>query len=1012
MCIHKLMRLWICSVLITSAGIAAIGQNNSGVITGSVQDSTGKVFVGAKVVIEPSDRRGATDDQGQFRIPNVPPGKYTLTTTYVGFGPYSTTVNVAAGQTVTVSAFLKVGSAADSVLVTAGRLQGDAEAVNVERMSDQIVQVEPAGVITSLPNTNIADAIGRLPSVSLERDEGEGKYVQIRGTEPRLSNLTINGVNVPSVEVKNRNVKMDAIPSNGIERIEVYKTLSADMDADGVGGTVNLVTPTAQDKPTYSLNGTAGYNPLQNGFWRGGFDGTFGHRWGANKKYGFLLGGTWDRTNRGIDDLEPSAYYDHPANDPTKWVADFNGEDLRSYDYYRTRYGFDSGIDVKITPTMSAYVKGLYADFHDFGETHVYTPNTGVLLSKSGNSLTYDNSGVWQYRHYIRRPDQQVFSFQTGARHDLAKNEINYEFAVSRGHNIGGQDFPTTRFTGINALSTVAFSEDLGDPYRPKIFATDGSNGWDAASYTVSKSSTGSYHATQVNLQGSASLSHSYTAAGHPSTFAMGVKVRNSYSTQRENDTTIAAAQGANGPFLLSDVLGTYNNPSYYDKSFAIGGKAYGPTSSYDRILKAVAASGGALSEKYITGGKLTGVENDSNTWYNSFYNVDERITAGYLQDVIFIGPVRLQGGVRFDAGNTHFLAYSADATVTAPCFKAPSDPTQICNAEIPNRQDADYFNVLPSAALQWQFQKDSNLRAVYSRGLARPNLVDLVPATTKDINQTPYPTVQGGNPKLVPTKSDNYDILVEHYFQPLGILQAGYFYKSLTDPIYPTTSLQWYDGNAFCAKGSSTDCKLWQAQVSINGPSAHIQGIEAQWEQRFSFLPGLLSGFGVNANYSHTVSQATFPTPDPAVQGSGFNGGRTDKPSLDRTSPNDYNFNLTYDKGRFSGRFAISHNDESIAAYNWSTTNINDGSTISTPNDPILGLKGPGGDNFFYPHTQFDVQGNYRVYKGWQVVASGLNLSNEVFGFYNGSEIYPVQREYYRPTLSFGFRWSAQGER
>ena len=173
-------------------------------------------------------------------------------------------------------------------------------------MSAQIVQVAPQGVIQSLPNTNIADAIGRLPSVSLERDEGEGKYVQIRGTEPRLTNLTINGVNVPSVEVTVRNVKMDAIPSNGIERIEVYKTLAADQDADGIGGTVNLVTPTAQDKPTYALNGTAGYNPLQNGFWRGGFDGTFGHRWGTDKKFGFLLGDTWDRTNRGIDDLEPS----------------------------------------------------------------------------------------------------------------------------------------------------------------------------------------------------------------------------------------------------------------------------------------------------------------------------------------------------------------------------------------------------------------------------------------------------------------------------------------------------------------------------------------------------------------------------------------------------------------------------------------------------------------------------------------------------------------------------------
>jgi TonB-dependent receptor len=966
-------------------------QNSSGIITGSVVDPAGSILIGAKVEIEPSGRQAVTNDQGQFRISGVAAGQYTLTASYVGFSASTNSVTVTAGQTTNLVAALKVSSQSDSVMVTAPRLQGDAEAVNVERMSDQIVQVAPAGVITSLPNTNIADAIGRLPSVSLERDEGEGKYVQIRGTEPRLSNLTINGVNVPSVEVTVRNVKMDAIPANGIERIEVYKTLSANMDADGVGGTVNLVTPTAQDKPTYALNGTAGYNPLQNGFWRGGFDGTFGHRWGANKKYGFLLGGTWDRTNRGIDDLEPSVTAGvNPANNQN--IAYFNGEDFRSYNYYRTRYGFNSGIDINVTPTMSAYVNGLYADFHDFGETYVYTPNTGAITAASGSQLTFDNTGFWQYRQYIRRPDQQVFSFLTGARHDLSKDVIAYDFAASRGHNIGGQDFPTTRFGGPgyaaslgNPGTGVTFAEDISNPYRPRIYATDGTNGFDPTQYDVYQSASGSYHATQMNYQGSASLAHSYTAGGHPSTLSLGLKIRNSYSTQREDDTTLNS-NNYPGPFGMAGVVGTYTNPTYYNKSFAINNMAYGPTTSYNKILQTVSST---------SGGFTSDIFDDSNTWYGALFNADERITSGYVQDMIFIGPVRLEGGVRFDNGATHFLAYATDATVTdAPCFK---DPTQdICNAVTPNRADSSYFNTLPSAALQWQFEKNSNLRVVYSRGVARPNISDLVPATTKDGNQTPYPTVSTGNPKLVPTKSDNFDILAEHYFQPLGVVQFGYFYKHLTDPIYPTATVEYYDGNVFCAQGSSPTCKQWQVAQSINGPNAHIQGIEMQWEQRFSFLPGILGGFGINANYSHTTSQVTFPD--------GFDGGRTDHPSLDRTSPNDYNFNLTYDKSRFSGRFAISHNDQNIASYGWNAT-------TGPADDPILGLRGPLGDNYFYPHTQFDAQASYRMYRGLRVVGSFLNMSNEVFGFYNGSPIYPVQREYYRPTYSFGLRWTVASE-
>jgi TonB-dependent receptor len=964
--------------------------NGSGTIAGIVQDSAGAVLVSAKVVVDPSGRQTATDNQGQFRMAGLNPGTYTVAVTYVGFAAYTTSVTVAPGQTANVTAALKVSSDADTVMVTAPRLQGEAEAVNVERMSANIVQVEPQGVIMSLPNTNIADAIGRLPSVSLERDEGEGKYVQIRGTEPRLSSLTINGVNVPSVEVTVRNVKMDAIPANDIERIEVYKTLSADQDADGVGGTVNLVTPVPVDKPTYSLDGTAGYNPLQNGFWRGGFDGTWGRRWGADHKYGFLMGGSWDRTNRGIDDLEPGQAIGQLASGQN--IAYVNGEDFRSYNYYRTRYGFVTDFDTKVTPTMTVHLKGLFADFHDFGETYVYTPNTGAPLTMSGSSISFDNTGFWQYRQYIRRPDQQVFSIQTGARHDLAKNLITYDVAVSRGHNIGGQDFPTTRFggPGYSAAnggpgSGVTFAEDLSDPYRPKITAADGTSGFDASQYSVYQSASGSYHATQVNVQGSGSLAHNFTVGGHPDTLSVGVKIRNSYSTQRENDTTL---NGNNypGPFDLSNVVGTYNNPTYYDKTFAMNGMAYGPTSSYDKILKTVSANSGAFSED---------IAGDSGTWYGAFFNADERISAGYVQDVIYIRNFRLQGGVRFDNGATHFLAYSQDASnSSAPCFK---DPTQlICNPATPVRKDASYFNALPSVAFQWQFQKDSNLRIVYGRGVARPNIADLVPATTKDQNQTPYPTVSTGNPLLVPTMSDNFDILAEHYFQPLGILQAGYFYKRLTNPIYPVANLALYDGTNFCTQGSSPSCRTWQVSQSINGPGAHIQGIEMQWEQRFSFLPSFMGGFGVNANYSHTTSQVTFP--------SGFDGGRTDQPSLDRTSPNDYNFNLTYDKSRFSGRFAISHNDESIASYGWNAS-------TGPANDPILGLKGPLGDNYFYPHTQFDAQGSFRMYKGMQIVASGLNLSNEVFGFYNGSPIYPVQREYYKPTVSFGLRWSTASE-
>jgi TonB-dependent receptor len=246
---------------------------------------------------------------------------------------------------------------------------------------------------------------------------------------------------------------------------------------------------------------------------------------------------------------------------------------------------------------------------------------------------------------------------------------------------------------------------------------------------------------------------------------------------------------------------------------------------------------------------------------------------------------------------------------------------------------------------------------------------------------------VQLGNSNLKPTKANNFDLLIEHFFQPLGILQAGFFYKRLSNPIYATTTV---------IPAGQPNAGFFLNQ-SINGPNAHIAGFEAAWEQRFSFLPSFLNGFGVAANYSYTTSQATFP--------SGFNGSRIDQPRLQRQAPNNWNAGLTYDKARFSMRFAVSHNDTSIFQYAYQHVDA------ATDKDPFFGLKGPSGDIYLYAHTQFDIQGSYRIAKGLHFQISGLNLTNEVFGFYQGSGLYPIQREFYKPTVSFGVRWTSSPE-
>jgi Carboxypeptidase regulatory-like domain/TonB-dependent Receptor Plug Domain len=175
-------------------------QGGKGTVQGRIVDSAGGVLQGAQILLQPGDVSRVSDAQGEFTITGVTAGSYTASISYIGMETASVTVEVKAGSVARVDQVLKVVSLSQQVLVTAERAAGEAEAVNRERSADNIIQVLPADVIRSLPNANLADALGRLPSVTLERDEGEGKYVQVRGTEPRLTNTTIDGINVPSPE--------------------------------------------------------------------------------------------------------------------------------------------------------------------------------------------------------------------------------------------------------------------------------------------------------------------------------------------------------------------------------------------------------------------------------------------------------------------------------------------------------------------------------------------------------------------------------------------------------------------------------------------------------------------------------------------------------------------------------------------------------------------------------------------------------------------------------------------
>jgi TonB-dependent receptor len=416
------------------------------------------------------------------------------------------------------------------------------------------------------------------------------------------------------------------------------------------------------------------------------------------------------------------------------------------------------------------------------------------------------------------------------------------------------------------------------------------------------------------------------------------------------NGQTLNLKDGDNIPIANSahpEWNSDFRNPDFYDKTY--------PAGTYTDWAKVY---------EWVLKNQDQLVFNIDSRPNSNNYDLIERIPAGYVMNTIELASrVRLVAGLRIEA--THVSTTSFDETTNALDYKA----------------GGDYINILPSASLRFALDKASDLRLVYGRGLARPDPQDLSAAVSQPVlNQTPV-TISLGNPALKAEQANNYDLLYERTFSHTGLLQAGYFYKDLTDPI---ATEQFYSTKTFPHVPPGTTVLVSQP---INAGSAYVQGFEIGFQQRMAYLPSVMGGLGISANYSHTASTARdLP-------------GRSDQPALLRDAPNAWNISPTYDTKRFSMRVGMTYDDAMIYAYMWQ-----DGADS-------VGVHGPVGDNYLYPHFQFDTQASYRLPKGFEVYGYGLNLNNEVFGFYNGSPKYVVQREYYHPTYAGGLRWTSHRE-
>lgn len=476
------------------------------IVKGIIRDAINKeALTGASVSSTNDNHSTASDVNGNFLI-YLKPGDARLTITYLGYRDTTVSFTVKENEVLVMDFNLLSKFSQLSGVVVSGLLQGQARALNQQKNADNIRNIVSADQMGRFPDPNAAEALQRIPGINIERDQGEGRYVQVRGLAPQFTNISVNGEQIPSPEADVRFVALDAIPTDQLSSIEVSKSLTPDMDGDAIAGSVNLITRTAQSKQArINASLAGGYNNLMK---RGNVQGQlqYGQRFGKAEKFGIMFNSSYFSNNLGSDNLERS-----PLD---------NEVELRDYELTRTRLGLSSTLDYKFDAKNEIYLRTLYSRFTDreWRRRYVFIPEDEEV-----EKLTKD-----------RFESQSITTFNLGTKHTFKRWFLNYETQYSYGE----QNTPYDNEIGF--IAGIPSQIDYSNPKYPAIAApgyTDNTN------YEFDEASFGNTLAKDRNLTAKFDLGIPYSINKNSGLIKLGAKYRQkkkSFSIKQDYYSAIA----------------------------------------------------------------------------------------------------------------------------------------------------------------------------------------------------------------------------------------------------------------------------------------------------------------------------------------------------------------------------------------------------------------------------------------------------------------------------------------
>ena len=851
----------------------------------------------------------------------------------------------------------------DAIVVTGSRpiAESEAAALQVQKNSDSLVSVVSSDAAGRLPDQNIAQATGRLPGVAVERDQGQARYISIRGAPNYWTTLSFDGINVVSPE--GRDARFDSIPSAIAAQIIVSKAVTPDMPGETVSGNVNVITRSAFDYDGFHFAGKAGYGIAELGN-RPQYEGSavVSTRVPAGEgEIGVLVSGSYYQramiTDNFETDYERVSQDQRPGSLGRFWAQETEN---KLYRLTRRNWSLSGRLDWKPNADNSISLRSIYTTFTDDemrdnfrfdlddrqGDLVASTDACGITVNPTPTNTGYADVCIGntpfqgtiygidiRQRSTLRAFEQSIFTNTIEGTHEFGDGwKFNWlgNYTESKDdRSVVGEttwDSPSTR----TLRPTVAY--DFTDPNlaRLRLFTTVqlSSPTRYQAGTAVTDIDSFTRPLTSLTVRDAVDTTKAYTAkfvVSRETEFLGGDAVlKAGFQFDQRTKTVDESSMALNSAAQFATIgISTSYNGFSLDTPFK-GKIPMGYTFRYFDADKMRAASEAARNNFTFTPA------------LGNIYDVQEEVMAGYLMGTVRYDWGSAVGGARIERVKNRGTAVATVGSVTGP-VTAENTGTL----------------VFPSMHLNFDVDTDKKLRIGFTSGAARADYDQLRPnVVVDDSNQR----ISGGNPGVKPERSYGVDAYYEHYVQPQGYFMVGAFYKKVEDVLY--TSRSTFGSNALDSNG--VDRSAYAFSGITNGGSGSVRGVEAaaqfQLEPYVSDLglPDWMGGFGITANATYNDSEVTKPA---ILDAAGVTISPERKVPLPGTSEVVYNVGAYYEKYGLSLRLQYQNRTA------WA--------------DGFADNLDSAGDTYWAEDDELDFSARYEISNGIEIYFDAANLLN-----------------------------------